>query len=314
MRECVPACVRACARTSERAHGPAHVCRSTGPRRGARANARTPKRARARARQSTWSGPDSCRRSRCASRECRRRNRRRCRKKGINARSRVPARARSALDRVKVTSHMDSLRSLLLETEALETNLKTCCDMYKTSATEAELKHGDSVHGSRANQQTAANNGPLDDDSTKHRLHWSRSLRLEYILAANLKPGTGKDGLEGIRSMTEEQVMQAFAQFSNKARDLVLKAWSELKATNALPLLTKDQTGGKHAHHFKIRMSAHLNTPLLVRNPRGHRPRGSARSVLRDHDGQGRIRPRLQAGPAGNRARRPPLRSVPPPR
>ena len=120
--------------------------------------------------------------------------------------------------------------------------------------------------------------------------------------------------LEGIRSMTEEQVMQAFAQFSNKARDLVLKAWSELKATNALPLLTKDQTGGKHAHHFKIRMSAHLNTPLLVRNPRGHRPRGSARSVLRDHDGQGRIRPRLQAGPAGNRARRPPLRSVPPPR
>ena len=285
MSVCLPACVRARERAS--AHGPAHVCRSTGARRGARANARTRKRARARkAEDLELSGQLAAlamRQPRVPAAKP---------PPPPQARNRLPARARSALDRDKVTSHMDSLRSLLLDTEALETNLKTCCDMYKTSATEAELKHGDSVHGSRANQQTAANNGPLDDDSTKHRLHWSRSLRLEYILAANLKPGTGKDGLEGIRSMTEEQVMQAFAQFSNKARDLVLKAWSELKATNALPLLTKDQTGGKHAHHFKIRMSAHLNTPLLGRNPRGHRPVGSARSILRVHDGQGRIRPR----------------------
>jgi hypothetical protein len=140
---------------------------------------------------------------------------------------------------------MNDLESLLRETEKLVDDLTLCCNADKKGMkfVDAEDKvtqysQGESVTSHqiafRAKTSSANASDASDPQSCRQRLQWSKGLHLEYILAVNLKPGTIEDGLEGVKNMTEQEVLEACAQFSCKAKDVILKAWLSLKETGNL--------------------------------------------------------------------------------
>jgi hypothetical protein len=62
------------------------------------------------------------------------------------------------------------------------------------------------------------------------RVHWTRALRLEAALARHLPAGRVLDGLQGVRAMTEQQLVLLCEQFARELPLIILPAWRALSS------------------------------------------------------------------------------------
>ena len=111
-----------------------------------------------------------------------------------------------------------SLSTLLAEAETVERSLSSAIKLDERFA--------------NAKPDVSSASGSNDIKSiSSHRVQWARTLHLEYILAMFFKPGTSEDGLDGIRTMTDNEIEEACTQFSLKVKSVVQKALTELKSS-----------------------------------------------------------------------------------
>jgi hypothetical protein len=116
---------------------------------------------------------------------------------------------------------MDPLHLLLADMELLEQSITTSCLALKS-----RIK----------------NSHDLINSNSGHRIQWARSLRLEYILAIYLKPGTETDGLFGVKNMTEQDILEACEMFSIKMKDVLLSELVHLRSETRDSNSTKEQS------------------------------------------------------------------------
>ena len=130
------------------------------------------------------------------------------------------------------TTGMEELHSLLRETENIESHLRLLCEEGETAMEAIEPSElTRSLERKDAAVRTAISEGARIDcevyeERHLRRLQWSKALHLEYILVSFLKPGTIEDG---INNMSEREVLRVCDEFSSKAKEVILKAWTRLK-------------------------------------------------------------------------------------
>jgi hypothetical protein len=108
-----------------------------------------------------------------------------------------------------------SLSALLAEADTLEKSISST------------IKSDVGVVSAKSASYSSTDNKSM----INHRVHWSRSLHLEYILAMLFRPGTPYDGLEGIKTMSESDIEEVCSQFSLKVKDVVHNAITKLKSS-----------------------------------------------------------------------------------
>jgi hypothetical protein len=121
------------------------------------------------------------------------------------------------------SAQIDSLDSLLTETELIIQRIATS---YLALSSSFKYSH------------------TLVDNTLRHRILWAKDFHLECILAMDLKPGTAMDGLNGVKNMTEQDMVEACECFSIKVKDTLLSGLMRLKSTQS-------QSGKNHADFFK---------------------------------------------------------------
>ncbi len=120
-----------------------------------------------------------------------------------------------------------SLSTLLAEAETVERSLSSAIKLDERFA--------------NAKPDVSSASGSNDIKSiSSHRVQWARTLHLEYILAMLFKPGTSEDGLDGIRTMTDNEIEAACTQFSLKVKSVVQKALTELKSSPSADNLSNE--------------------------------------------------------------------------